>query len=245
VWKTCLLIAVKTFRFNNPRIPLRVLDIHNQLSEAEKETVRRFAHLEEGWSLQECGFGFDTYNKIIALRHSPFNETCIIDLDFVFTGDVSGVFDEVHGELGLLHYPNYLRTANRVNSGLLVLLRQEALDVLDQQRARLGSGMTEESLIDRSMSEGLVTVSRISDAYGKSKQMWWAQRPAELTRGCASEWRGPLSIDWSLTYPVFRLGEQQVLGWHFSSAKECMVTDPLVARYMERVDQCLHRQLSL
>jgi hypothetical protein len=239
VWRECLLIAVKTFRFNNPEAPLYVLDIHGRLSETEKQVVRRLAYLEEARSLRRCEFGFDTYNKIIALRHSPFDQTCVIDLDFVFTGGMSGVFEEVRHELGVLHYPNYLRTRNRINSGVLVLRRRQALDVLARQRALLGCGMTEEDLIDHCLSEGLVTVSRISDVYGKSKQMWWAKTAEKLTRSCASEWTGPLSIDWSSTRPVFRLGDQTVLGWHFSSAKERMVADPLVARYMERVDRCL------
>jgi hypothetical protein len=239
VWKRCLLIAAKTFRFNNPDAALHVLDIHDQLSEGEKEVLRRLAHLEEASSLERWGFGCDTYNKIIALRHSPFDQACVIDLDMLFTGDVRDVFDEVRGDLGVLHYPNYRRTRNRINSGVLVMHRRTALDVLDRQRARLGPGMTEEDLIDHCMSEGLVSVSRIPDVYGKSKQMWWAKTPADLTPSCASEWTGALSVDWSPTRPVFQLGAQRVLAWHFSSAKERMVSDPLAIRYLERIDRCL------
>lgn len=242
VWKACLMIAVKTFRFNNPDAPLYILDIHNQLSPAEKKSLRKFAYLEDSQRLQEYKFGGDLYNKIIALRYNHFEETCVFDLDFIFTGNIENVFDLVKDDLGVLHYPNYLRTKNRINSAIIVHRNQGILDVLERQRKRYGPALSDEDLIDFCLSEDLIAVTRLPDSYGKSKQMWWAKAPEELTPSCASKWIGALSIEWSHPRPIFWLGQEQVLAFHFSGAKEIMVSDPLVKKYLKMVDQWLYRR---
>lgn len=237
VWLACLMIAVKTFRYHHPGMPLRILDIHDLLVEEEKHVLARLADLAAAPELVDHGYGHDTFNKIIALEHSPFRETCILDLDFVFTGSMESVFDLVHADMGVLDYPNYRRTDNRINTGVLVLRNRDVLPTLKEKRVELGPGMTEEALIDHCLTAGLLSVTKLPDRYGKSKQMWWAESPRDLTRSCASKWVGSLSIDWESSKPVFRLGEEIVSGWHFSSAKQQMTADPLVNKYMEIVNR--------
>jgi hypothetical protein len=58
----------------------------------------------------------------------------------------------------------------------------------------------------RALSAGMVTVTRLPDRFGESKQLWWARSPNEL-----------------------------VSGWQLSSAKERMVREPLVRRYLQLV----------
>jgi hypothetical protein len=241
-WKACLNIAVKTFRFNNPGSRLYIFDIHDQLQTREKEIMQQYAMVRGSGELKEAGFVSDTFNKIIALDHIGFDETCLFDLDFVFTGPMDNIFQLVDDDLGVLDYPNYLRTENRINSGIIVLRNRSVLEVLHRQRHCLDKSLSDEDLIDRSVSEKKLTITRLPDIYGKSKQMWWARSAKDLTPSCASKWVGPLSIDWSRQPPIFSLGEQRVFAWHFSSAKERMAADPIIASYMKRIDQWFNQK---
>jgi len=233
VWLACLRIMLETFRFNNPRAPMLLLDPHDLLDEETRKRVASLATLVRAADLETVPFGGGTYNKLLALRWSPFQESALIDLDFVISGDMEDIFNLVPDPLGVLHYPGYRRTQNRVNSGVIVVKDRSVLDRLDEQRSLMDDESLDEDVIDQAIENGRLSATLIPDTYGKSKQMWWARSPEELTIACASHWSGPLKIDWVVERPIFRLGDEIVRAWHFSSAKNRMAEDDLVRSYLD------------
>lgn len=232
VWKTCLWMAVRSFRCQNPAENLLILDLDGLLTLQDRSGLNHLGEVLGPESLPRGYFGNNLYNKIRALRWSPFDDTALFDLDVLVTGALDDVFSFVDGGLGAMFYPRYYRRQTGVSTAVFVARGKADVAALLRLSGEDPYGLDDEGLLDVCLATGRLQAARIPDSYGKSKQVWWSRSEVELTHSCASLWTGPLHIDWQSPRPVFWLGEERVQGFHFSGAKERYITDGMVNRYM-------------
>jgi hypothetical protein len=204
-WMECAHRSLATFRLFHPVAPLVLVDVDDMLTREEKDVVLNCgADILRGESLSRDWVTTGTlWNKVVALKFSPFRETILYDLDFHFTGSIASAFD-IAAPLGALHYPKNPRTQNRVNTGLTVCLDKAAISYWEKHRLpdglrlRRGSDRDcDEMAMDRAISAG-VGVTLLPDTYGRNCMEWCAKwgkgtgwrADLERTHAMAFHWQG-------------------------------------------------------
>lgn len=226
IFTECARRALLSARISNPALPICLVDASGVLSTDERHVLKRWLTVLDG-----RGAGMWTrskWDKVVAAMCSPFDETLILDLDFFVVGDLGQAFDETVGALGVLGYPNYDRTTNRINTGLAVVRDTAILGEWMRGRAPQRRLDDDERGLDRLITNGKMEVTRLSPLYGLDRGALWSEGAGG---GGFTSW-GERREDWTRTPPVFWSGSHVVRAYHLSGAYARMATDPTVARYV-------------
>jgi hypothetical protein len=225
-WTECARRSLATFRLFHPADQVVLVDVDGMLTPGELEAIRpSCVQVVQGADLTDRWVKTGTlWNKVIALQASPFDETCLFDLDFHFTGPMWAVFG-ISNPLGTLHYPANPRTQNHVNTGLVVCLDKRELAGWEKNRLppeqRLRGGLhgggdrdCDEMAMDRAITAGDVRVFLLPDRFGRDQLVW--------------KGRG-----WAVDYLATNAN-----AYHWQSLKREMAVDTNIATMLESADLC-------
>jgi hypothetical protein len=255
-WRTTAMGVLRAWRVHHPGDRLVFLDLDRQFNLADSAELQDLG-IEDGHKIYRDRVGRDQWtrtflDKALMLQHSPFDETCLFDLDMLFLGTISHVFDVV-GQVGLLGYQFYRRTRNRVNAGLWVVKDRSIWPnfwraVYDSKGFK---PWDDEAALDLCIDRGNFAVTRLSPTYGMDPFCWLMRegmrRPG---RGWCDvqELRPPEQPEiWPYTVPWllgnWTMGRSIVRAVHMSGARPRIVGSPLWNAYQDAVSLELARML--
>jgi hypothetical protein len=247
-WAVMVAGVLRAWRAHHPNDRLVFLDLDRQFSVPEShhladleiengETWYRDRVPREEWTRSYL-------DKARMLQRSPFDETCLFDLDMLFLANISNVFDLV-GQVGLLGYPFYRRTRNRVNAGLWVVKDRSIWPYFwrawnDWKAVRPHD---DEAVLDLCIDRGNFSVTKLSANYGMDPFCWLMRdgmrRPG---RGwCDVQEIHPPTEEY--TWPggimsmlgSWTMGRNVVKAVHMSGARNKIVGSPLWDAYQKAV----------
>jgi hypothetical protein len=260
-----LLLSCLSFRAHNPTADLLVLDIDAALTVAELVTIRRFTRVHTGPSSPLTGetvvWTHSNLDKTLALAHSPFDETCQIDLDLLWTGPASDVWDTGRAELTLCHYDLYHATWTNVSAGVVVSRDRAAMTRVWNHRSRLEpfcgwAAQADEVLVREAWYMGTVTVDLMpGELWEMDWQAWFPGQTQARVRwpqawpptkppsghaygGALCSWSAPLAEDWGEATPidrVFHCGDLYPRSFHFCGNKARILACPRADRYRQKL----------
>ncbi len=249
-WRGMVADVLRAWRAHHPHDRLMFLDLDDQFSALE------WRHL--------CDMGIEpgkpwycpqvlnkewtrTYiDKARVLQLSPFDETCLFDLDMLFVANVSRVFDIVApGAMGVLGYPFYKAMRNRINCGLWVVRDKSVWpaywDAYEQTRGQHPGH--DEHALDLAIDRRTIQVTKISPTYGMDPFCWL------MRDGLRRQGRGWTDVS-ALHVPgdakcgnpacllePWTMGDKVIRAIHMSGARQRIVGSPLWSLYRQAVTE--------
>jgi hypothetical protein len=168
VWMECIRRALGTFRAFNPAEELLLVDAHGVLDEAEA----RLLGCQLLSSSAVTSWSQSNWVKVLALGISPFDETCLFDLDFHFCASMAGVFDAVTEPIGALSYPHHHNPERVINTGLTVCRDRGILAQWAKHRAPDVDRDDDELPLRRAVLSGDIKATLLPDTWGRFRDNW-------------------------------------------------------------------------
>lgn len=244
-WVQMLLLSCLSFRAHNPTEDLLVLDIDRTLTPQESRWICQFARVQQGSHSPLTGEPLEwthtNLDKTQALAHSPFDETCQIDLDLLWTAPAGDVWDAGFADLTLCHYDAYRATWTNVSAGVVVSRDREAMRRVWSHRSRLRAytgwaAQADEVLVREAWYAGAIAVDLMpGEIWQMDWQAWFPSRPNQLA-GALCSWPEPLVADWDAAPDrVFHCGDLYPRSFHFTGTKARALDCPRVDRYRQKL----------
>lgn len=245
-WKTMVAGVLRAWRAHHPDDRLTFLDLDSQFNRIEWDHLSDMG-IHDG-RLVYCLPGrlsrpwTRTYlDKALALEFSPYDETCLFDLDILFLSNISRVFDLVE-QVGVLGYPFYKRTRNRICNGLWVVKDKSIWPAFWRavDDVRVPHPFDDEAALDLCIDRGQVRVTKLSPTYGMDPFCWLMRdgsrrRPGNRGWCDVRELQPPASGNFPASERMlghWRMGDSVVRAIHMSGARDRIVGSELWNKYM-------------
>jgi hypothetical protein len=242
-YRRMVLGVLRAWRYHHPVAPMVFLDMDGQLTREDKAHLFGDLAIVDGW--QHYGGlrpAVETWPrnfmaKVYALRASPFEQTCLFDLDLLALGNVSDVWELTTGQIGVLGYPRYRMTTNRICSALMVVKDPSlwrpffaAAEIVAADKP--GRSYDDEAPLDLCMSAGSIAVTKLPHWYGMDPTALLNPNPH---KGPWCDCDEPLAVDWDIHPPMWWMGKERVFALHLSGACRQAIVHPLWLQYHERI----------
>lgn len=253
-WRGMVADVLRAWRVHHPDDRLVFLDLDHQFSLLESQHLCSLG-IENGhlWYPEpDDPIWTRTYiDKARVLMDAPFDEVCLFDLDMLFVGNISRVFDVVApGAMGVLSYPFYKAMRNRINCGLWVVRDKSVWpaywDAYEQTRGQHPGH--DEHALDLAIDRRSIQVTKLSPTYGMDPFCWL------MREGLRRQGRGWCDIT-TLRPPgdaqcgnpdrllePWTMGDKVVRAIHMSGARQRIVGSPLWVQYRQAVTDELTRR---
>lgn len=241
MWHTMVMGSLRAWRYRHPADSLFFIDVDQQMSTEERCEL---ADLGIVWATAD---GVEMWtrtflDKARAIQLAPFDEVCLFDLDLLFVGNISNVFDLVHTEVGVLGYPYYRRNRNRICNGLWVVKDKAVL--IDFWKAvrmvRDTCPNDDEAALSYCMDKRWFGVTKLPPSFGMDPWCWllrlgmrkrclgWCPvEPLGISRTITTSKIDPPSV-WSMCGDILS-------AIHMSGAKEQILDSDLWRDYQDEI----------
>jgi hypothetical protein len=242
-WRRLNLGVLRSWRYHHPRDLLVFLDIDNQMSLPDERFVYEDLGIVDGRTLyprsELASWPRTLISKALALQASPFDQTCLFDLDLLCTYSMDEVWDLTDRQVGVLSYPRYRKTANQICNGLWVVKDRKiwnpyfrALNVYagtHPDRAH-----NDELPLDACMSTGEISVTKLPQIYGMDPTAFVDRRPHV---GPWCDCSIPIAVDWDAHPSLWWQGLELIHAFHLSGVRRQALTSPAWVAYQEEMTE--------